>query len=90
MVSAIRIPDTLIWSPAKALTSCGSTFHRMRTVYCRLPTTVILREEIPGLQSSAGHVKERMKNRIIEALAFAHEQGKDSDEITQWQWPYDC
>ncbi len=46
-------------------------------------------DRVPGLQSSAGHVKERMKNRIIEALAYAHEHGKDADEITQWQWPYD-
>ena len=46
-------------------------------------------DRVPGLQSSAGHVKERMKNRIIDALAYAHEHGKDADEITQWQWPYD-
>jgi xylulose-5-phosphate/fructose-6-phosphate phosphoketolase len=37
---------------------------------------------------SAGHVKERMKNRIIESLAYAHEHGKDKDEITRWEWPY--
>ncbi|MDJ0778787.1 MAG: phosphoketolase family protein [Gammaproteobacteria bacterium] len=43
---------------------------------------------VPELQASAGHVKERMKNRIIEALAYAHEHGKDQDEITSWQWPY--
>jgi len=43
---------------------------------------------VPGLGASAGHVKERMKNRIIESLAYAHEHGKDEDDITQWQWPY--
>ncbi len=43
---------------------------------------------VPQLGASAGHVKERMKNRIIEALAYAHEHGKDQDEITHWQWPY--
>jgi len=42
---------------------------------------------VPELGASAGHVKERMKNRIIEALAYAHEHGKDQDEITRWQWP---
>jgi xylulose-5-phosphate/fructose-6-phosphate phosphoketolase len=29
-----------------------------------------------------------MKNRIIESLAYAHEHGKDKDEITRWEWPY--
>ena len=43
---------------------------------------------VPALRSSAGHVKERMKNRIIDALAYAHEHGKDRDEISNWQWPY--
>ena len=42
---------------------------------------------VPELGASAGHVKERMKNRIIEALAYAHEHGKDQDEITCWEWP---
>ena len=43
---------------------------------------------VPRLGASAGHVKERMKNRIIESLAYAHEHGKDKDEITRWEWPY--
>ena len=42
---------------------------------------------VPRLGASAGHVKERMKNRIIESLAYAHEHGKDKDEITRWEWP---
>ena len=45
-------------------------------------------DRVPELRESAGHVKERMKNRIIECLAYAHEHGKDQDEITGWQWPY--
>ncbi len=43
---------------------------------------------VPKLGAAAGHVKERMKNRIIEALTYAHEHGKDQDEITSWEWPY--
>ena len=43
---------------------------------------------VPKLGAAAGHVKERMKNRIIEALAHAHSHGKDQDEITGWEWPY--
>jgi xylulose-5-phosphate/fructose-6-phosphate phosphoketolase len=29
-----------------------------------------------------------MKNEIILNLAYAHEQGTDRDEITNWVWPY--
>ena len=45
-------------------------------------------DRVPKLRESAGHVKERMKNRIIESLAYAHEHGKDQDEVTRWQWPF--
>lgn len=42
---------------------------------------------VPKLGSAAAHVKERMKNNIIECLAYAHEYGKDKDEYTNWKWP---
>ncbi|MEM9265261.1 MAG: phosphoketolase family protein [Cyanobacteria bacterium P01_F01_bin.13] len=47
---------------------------------------------VPKLGSAAAHVKERMKNKIIACLAYAHEHGKDQDEIVHWKWPYvtDC
>jgi xylulose-5-phosphate/fructose-6-phosphate phosphoketolase len=45
-------------------------------------------DRVPSLGSAAGHIKERMKNKIIESLAYAHENGKDQDEIVNWQWPY--
>ncbi|MEM1255072.1 MAG: phosphoketolase family protein [Cyanobacteria bacterium P01_H01_bin.21] len=47
---------------------------------------------VPKLGSAAAHVKERMKNKLIECLTYAHEHGKDQDEIVQWTWPYtsDC
>ena len=45
-------------------------------------------DRVPKLGSAAGHVKERMKNRIIESLTYAHEHGRDSDEIVNWKWPY--
>jgi xylulose-5-phosphate/fructose-6-phosphate phosphoketolase len=43
---------------------------------------------VPGLASRASHLKEMMKNEIIRNLAYAHEEGKDRDEITEWVWPY--
>ncbi|MGP1386973.1 MAG: phosphoketolase family protein [Thainema sp.] len=42
---------------------------------------------VPKLGSAAAHVKERMKNNIIECLTYAHEYGKDKDEYTNWKWP---
>ena len=29
-----------------------------------------------------------MKNEIILNLSYAHEQGTDRPEITNWVWPY--
>ncbi|MEA5465370.1 phosphoketolase family protein [Leptothoe sp. PORK10 BA2] len=43
---------------------------------------------VPKLGAAAGHVKERMKNHIIECLAYAHEHGRDDDAIVDWTWPY--
>jgi xylulose-5-phosphate/fructose-6-phosphate phosphoketolase len=45
-------------------------------------------DRVPMLGASAGHAKERMKNKIIECLAYAHEHGKDQPENTNWKWPY--
>lgn len=42
---------------------------------------------VPKLGSAAAHVKERMKNNIIECLVYAHEYGKDKDEFSNWKWP---
>ncbi|MEL7039037.1 MAG: phosphoketolase, partial [Cyanobacteria bacterium J06592_8] len=45
-------------------------------------------DRVPKLGSAAAHVKERMKNAIIENLNYAFENGKDKDEINNWKWPY--
>ena len=45
-------------------------------------------DRVPKLGSAAAHVKERMKNKIMECVNYAHEHGKDQDEIVNWQWPY--
>ena len=45
-------------------------------------------DRVPKLGSAAAHVKERMKNQIIECLAYAFEEGTDIEEITNWKWPY--
>lgn len=40
------------------------------------------------LGSRAAHVRERMRNAIIEHCNYAYEEGMDKDEITNWVWPY--
>lgn len=44
-------------------------------------------DRVPMLQARAAHLKEQMKNAIIENLAYAHEHGTDRREITDWVWP---
>ena len=45
-------------------------------------------DRVPKLGAAAGHVKERMKNKILECVAYAHEHGMDADEHVNWKWPY--
>ena len=42
---------------------------------------------VPKLTVSGAHVKEWLKNQIIENLNYAHSVGKDKSEITDWKWP---
>ncbi len=43
-------------------------------------------DRVPQLQTSAGHVKDRLKDQIIEHLAYAHAEGIDNPLIRNWQW----
>ena len=45
-------------------------------------------DRVPKLRRSAAHLKEEMKNAILENMAYAHEHGTDRKEITEWVWPY--
>jgi xylulose-5-phosphate/fructose-6-phosphate phosphoketolase len=45
-------------------------------------------DRVPRLQTSAAHLKERMKNAILENLAYARSEGIDRAEISNWTWPY--
>ena len=44
-------------------------------------------ERVPGLDVRAAHLKEDMRNAIIENLNYAHTHGTDRREITEWVWP---
>jgi xylulose-5-phosphate/fructose-6-phosphate phosphoketolase len=44
-------------------------------------------DRVPGLAARAAHLKEEMKNAIIDNLAYAHSEGTDRAEIANWVWP---
>jgi xylulose-5-phosphate/fructose-6-phosphate phosphoketolase len=44
-------------------------------------------DRVPSLQASAAHVKEWLKDQIIDSVNYAHENGIDSPEIREWKWP---
>ncbi len=43
-------------------------------------------DRVPSLGSRAAHVRERMKDQIIDNLAYAKEHGMDKPEISNWEW----
>ena len=45
-------------------------------------------DRVPKLRARAAHLKEAMKDTIIDNLRYAHEQGTDRPEIVDWTWPY--
>ncbi len=45
-------------------------------------------DRVPKLRAAGAHVKERLKNQIIDNTKHAHEYGIDRPEFTNWKWPY--
>jgi xylulose-5-phosphate/fructose-6-phosphate phosphoketolase len=45
-------------------------------------------DRVARFQASGAHVKEWLKDQILEHLAYAHENGIDKPEIRDWEWPY--
>ncbi|MEI9935793.1 MAG: phosphoketolase family protein [Pseudomonadota bacterium] len=45
-------------------------------------------DRVPRLRDKAAHLKEEMRNAIIENTSYAHEHGIDRPEIVNWVWPY--
>ncbi|MBF2099311.1 MAG: phosphoketolase family protein [Gloeomargaritaceae cyanobacterium C42_A2020_066] len=45
-------------------------------------------DRVPELRVAGAHVKEWLKNQMIEQFAYAYEHGIDRDEITHWTWPF--
>jgi len=45
-------------------------------------------DRVPRLQTRAAHLKEEMRNAIIDNMRYAHEHGTDRPELANWTWPY--
>lgn len=45
-------------------------------------------DRVPHLGSRAAYVRERMRDEIIDNLAYAHSEGMDKPEVTNWKWIY--
>jgi xylulose-5-phosphate/fructose-6-phosphate phosphoketolase len=44
-------------------------------------------DRVPKLQAKAAHTKEWLKDQIIDAINYAHQNGLDRPEISGWKWP---
>ena len=44
-------------------------------------------DRVPGLAARAGHVRQLMSDKRIEARAYTREFGEDAPEIRNWAWP---
>jgi xylulose-5-phosphate/fructose-6-phosphate phosphoketolase len=45
-------------------------------------------DRVPGLASSAGHVRQLMADKRITSRAYTRQEGEDAPEIRDWKWPY--
>ncbi len=44
-------------------------------------------DRVPGLADRAGHVRQLMHDKRLEARAWTREHGEDSPEVRDWSWP---
>jgi xylulose-5-phosphate/fructose-6-phosphate phosphoketolase len=44
-------------------------------------------DRVPGLAARAGHLRQLMTDKRIEARAYTREFGEDAPEINNWAWP---
>jgi xylulose-5-phosphate/fructose-6-phosphate phosphoketolase len=44
-------------------------------------------DRVPSLQTTGAHAKESLRNRQIECIDYAYENGTDLPEVDQWMWP---
>jgi len=44
-------------------------------------------DRVPGLAARAGHVRQLMQDRRLEARAYTRRYGEDDPEVRDWTWP---
>src|SRR5580700_7026963 len=44
-------------------------------------------DRVSRLRPSGAHVKEQLKDQIIDSVGYAHAEGIDKEEIRHWTWP---
>jgi xylulose-5-phosphate/fructose-6-phosphate phosphoketolase len=44
-------------------------------------------DRVPRLQATAAHTREWLKDQIVESVNYAHQNGIDRPEITEWKYP---
>jgi len=45
-------------------------------------------DRVPGLASSAGHVRQLMEDKRISCRAYTRREGEDAPEVRDWTWQY--
>jgi len=45
-------------------------------------------DRVPGLANRAGHIRQAMVDRRLEARRYTREHGEDLPEVRNWTWPY--
>jgi len=60
----------------------------MRNQIDRFDLVIDVIDRVPKLQVAGAHVKEQMKDLIIENTNHARQEGIDKTEIRDWKWPY--
>ncbi len=44
-------------------------------------------DRVPGLGARAGHVRQEMVDRRLQARAYTRREGEDDPEVANWSWP---
>ena len=54
----------------------------------RFHLAIAVIDRVPKLQATASHLKEWLRDQIIESIAYSHANGIDKEEIRNWMWPF--
>jgi xylulose-5-phosphate/fructose-6-phosphate phosphoketolase len=54
----------------------------------RFHRVIDVADRVPKLWPVAAHIKQRMRDRLVEHTRYIHRHGEDMPEIRDWQWPY--